>query len=337
MASSQLSSYSPPSSPLTAFAGPAPATKTKTAAEQPLPRPELAGVTEQDFPAFLMSPPYFLSTDAANNIWMQELSPEDRCVSRIRALAQFRELYQFLASRALVYLLPSRPGLQDQAYVANLGVVLPHTPEKTVVISNFRSVPRRGEREAGLEFFQQLSLSLNVAPPFFEGEADLKHLGDNTYVGAYGLRTSREALRWFERTFDMHVIPFRMENEYLYHLDCSVFPIATGEVLVCTENAEAETLAEIERHASIVDVSLDDAETGITNCVRIGEFVLCASNIEELSSRDEAYPYERSKIRAMEEICAKRNLTPVSFNLSEFLKSGAMLSCLIMHLNRANF
>ena len=30
-------------------------------------------------------------------------------------------------------------------------------------------------------------------------------------------------------------------------------------------------------------------------------------------------------------------ITPVFFNLSEFMKSGAMLSCLVMHLNHRNF
>ena len=215
--------------------------------------------------------------------------------------------------------------------------VLPHLEEQTVVVSNFRSEPRRGEREAGAEFFEQLDIPMELAPPYFEGEADLKHLGGNVYIGAHGLRTSIDALRWFERRFEMRVIPFLMQNEYLYHLDCSVFPITREEVLVCTAVTNHETVGAIARHAGVIDVSLQDAESGITNCVRVGEFVLFASNIEALSERDEDYAYERSKIDALETICAKRNLTPVFFDLSEFMKSGAMLSCLVMHLNHANF
>lgn len=294
-------------------------------------------ITHQDIPAFLMSLPLGLSTDAANNVWMQEMSAHDRRVDRAKAIHQFRELYAFLAARSVVYLLPSRDGLQDQVYVANLAVVLPHTEERTAVVSNFRSEPRRGEQGPGVEFLRQLGLAVEIAPPFFEGEADLKHLRDNVYIGAHRLRTSREALRWFEERFGMEVIPFEMESEYLYHLDCSVFPITREEVVVCTELAAPETLAAIERHASIVDVSESDAEGGVTNCVRIGEFVLCASHMEELPQSHEDYPYERSKIRTLEEVCAKLGLTPVFFNLSEFLKSGAMLSCMVMHLNHENF
>ena len=294
-------------------------------------------ITEQDFPAFLMSLPLGLSTDEPNNAWMLEMTEPDRRVDRAKAVRQCRALYAFLAARAVVYLLPSRAGLQDQTYVANLAVVLPHTEERIAVVSNFRSEPRRGEQEPGLAFLRQLGLSVEVAPPFFEGEADLKYLRDNVYVGAHGLRTSRDALRWFEERFAMEIIPFEIESEYLYHLDCSVFPISREEVVVCTELGSPEALAAIERHATIIDVSESDAESGVTNCVRIGESVLCASNIEELPQTHEDYPYERRKIQTLEEICAKLGLTPVFFNLSEFLKSGAMLSCMVMHLNHRNF
>ena len=293
-------------------------------------------MAEQEFPSFLMSPPLGISTDQANNAWMQEMADHDRRVDSARALRQFRDLYAFLAARALVYLLPTRPGLQDQTYVANLAAVLPHTAN-TAVVSTFRSEPRRGEQGPGLAFLRGLGYTIEVAPPYFEGEADLKHLKGNVYVGAHGLRTSRNTLHWFEDRFDMEVIPFEIVSEYLYHLDCSIFPITREEAVVCTELAEPASLAAIVRHVGIVDVSENDAESGITNCVRLGEHVLCASNIEELSASHEDYPYERAKIQVLEEICAKRRLTPVLFNLSEFLKSGAMLSCMVMHLNHMNY
>jgi N-dimethylarginine dimethylaminohydrolase len=313
---------------------PLPSTVAPPAPAQP---PEAVPVTRQEIPAFLMCPPIHLATDVANNVWMRELSEDQRRVDRPKAMRQFRELYNFLAARALVYLLPSRPGLQDLTYVANLGIVLPHLEDPPVVISNFRSPPRRGEARVGIDFFRQMGLPHEVAPPYFEGEADLKHLRENVYVGAHGIRTSREALAWFERTFDMRVIPFEIDNEYLYHLDCSIFPIAREHALVCTEAADAETLEAIGKHAEIIDVCVDDADSGMTNCVRIDDYVLCASNLAELSSSHEDYAYEKHKVERLGEICSGLGLTPRFFNLSEFLKSGAMLSCMVMHLNRSNF
>lgn len=280
---------------------------------------------------FLMSPPHFMSADEPNNVWMDKLTAPERRIDHEKATEQFQHLYEFLAARGMVYLLPSRPGLQDQVYTANLGIALPHLTDGTIVVSNFASGPRRGETAAGIEFFQQFSVPYVVAPQYFEGEADLKYLGEGVYIGAHGLRTSREALDWFERRFDMRVIPFEMKDEHLYHLDCAVFPITRNEVLVCTEVADPATLKEIEKHASIIDVSLSDAKYGITNCVRVGDFVLCAS-LEVLKNDAELYRGEVAKRESMEKICHALNLTPVYFDLSEYLKSGALLSCLVMHL-----
>lgn len=301
------------------------------------PRANDSQITRGDFPAFLMSVPLFLATDAPNNVWMREMSEEARSVDRRKALAQFRRLYEVLATQAVVYLLPSTRGLQDQTYVANLAVVLPHTPERRVVLSTFRSKPRRAESAAGAAFFEQMGLSFEAAPPFFEGEADLKYLRENVYIGAHGMRTSREALDWFAARFDMEVIPFQVDNEYLYHLDCSVFPITRNELMVCTEMAAPATLKAIEKHVDIIDVDLDDAESGITNCMRIGDSVLSASSLAALPKEHEDYPYEKSKVERLEAICRDHDLTPVFFDLSEFQKSGAMLSCMVMHLNFNNF
>ena len=298
----------------------------------PVPR-----ITEQAIPAFLMSAPLCLSAEHASNARMQALAPEQRRICRPTALLQFRELYAFVAAHALVHLLPSRAGLQDQAYVASLGALLPHLPEPTLVVSSFRSEARGGEREAGIEFFTALGVRFVPAPAWFEGEADLKHLGGNVYVGAEGLRTSESTLRWLERCFEAELIRLPMRNEWLHHLDALLFPITREETLVCTAAAEPSALRAIERHVGVIDVSLAAAESGITRCVRIGDFVLCASSIDGLEPEDDEYPRERSKIMALDEICAKRGLTPVFFELSEFTKSGAGLSSLIMHLNQANF
>ena len=107
--------------------------------------PERLSLQTLGQPAFLMSLPLFLSADEPNNVLMEAMSGEERRVDCRKATAQFLDLYRFISARAVVYLLPSRPGLQDQPYVANLGAVLPHTERETVVVSRFRSPPRVGE------------------------------------------------------------------------------------------------------------------------------------------------------------------------------------------------
>ena len=47
----------------------------------------------------------------------------------------------------------------------------------------------------------------------------------------------------------------------------------------------------------------------------------------------ENYEAEKAKINTLEKLCFNEGLEPVFFNLSEYMKSGAMLSCMMMHLN----
>ena len=75
----------------------------------------------------------------------------------------------------------------------------------------------------------------------------------------------------------------------------------------------------------------------MTNSVRLGNTILCASNISELSKTDELYYQEHHKITALEKICANEGLEPAFFNLSEYMKSGALLSCMVLNLNYVDY
>jgi N-dimethylarginine dimethylaminohydrolase len=289
-------------------------------------------------PAFVMNFPFTLDTSNPNNVWMQELSPEDLKINKGAAYRQFLDLYEFVAGNSLVYLLPSQGNFQDQVYVANLGTYLPHIKNSNhIVLSNFTSEPRQGEEKVGLPFFDLMGYQTHVSPFKWEGEADLKYLYDNIYIGGYGIRSDIQTYNWMEEEFDMNIIKLEMVEDYLYHLDCSIFPLTKGKTLVCTELFTPEELAQLSQYTEIIDVSIDDAFNGLTNSVRLGNMIMCASNISELSRHDENYEGEKAKINSLEKICFNEGLEPVFFNLSEYMKSGAMLSCMIMHLNYIDY
>lgn len=289
-------------------------------------------------PVFLMNVPLSLSATIANNVWMDNLSLQERIVDIDLAIKQHCALVSFVSRYAIVYQLPCTQGLQDQTYVANLGIALPHTPKATLVVANFRSEPRCGESAAGSQFFAQFQdFEVHQAPRFFEGEADLKHIRDNIYVGAFGLRTSRGALDWFERIFDMKILPFEMTDPRLYHLDCCILPITPTDVAVCTSQASPEFLRELEKFAVIHDVSLQASLGGANNSIILGEYIMCSASLWEMSRSDRLYDIERAKVESMNALCAKLGKKPAYFNLSEFNKSGAALSCMMMHLTRQNF
>jgi N-dimethylarginine dimethylaminohydrolase len=291
-------------------------------------------------PSFLLNPPFSYTTDVANNVWMQELSDEERRPDIKRSMIQFMELYRFLAADALVFLLPTpRNGhLQDLVFTANLGIVMDHLPDRnTVVLSNYTSPPRRGETRVGRAFFQALGYDAYVSPHKFEGEADLKHLHGNVYIGGVGMRSEAATYDWMEETFGAKIVKVGIRDPYLYHLDCSIFPITRQDTIVCTSLFEPSEIAEMEKVTNIIDVSVEVAYNGICNSVRLSNCILNASNIHDLKVGTEDYTYELAKNRAIEDIAARLAFEVCYFNLSEFMKGGALLSCMAMHLNRNSY
>jgi N-dimethylarginine dimethylaminohydrolase len=271
---------------------------------------------------------------------MYELDDAHRAVDRSRAMCQFAQLYDHLASEAFVFLLPTPEGcrLQDLVFTANLGIVLEHIPERNVVVlSNYTSAPRVGETEVGRQFFRSMGYRTVVAPYRFEGEAELKHLHDNVYVGGHGIRSDRKVYEWMEAEFDMQVITVEETDEYLYHLDCSVFPITAEETLVCTELLDRREVARIEKATNIIDVSVDACYSGICNSVRHHNAILNSSHIHSLRAGSDDYFEELKKNRELEDIAVRLGFEVNYFNLSEYHKGGALLSCMVMHLNRRSY
>lgn len=286
-----------------------------------------------------MNLPLSLSTQEPNNAIMEGLEGEERRIDMTVAMAQFLEAYRFISQHAVVYLLPSRPGLQDQTYVSNLGTALPHR-EAEIVVSRFRSAPRVGEAAVGFEFFKLLNFAVHSPPSqfggeplYFEGEADLKHIRDDLYVGARDLRTSESALRWLGERFEMEILPFPIRDPQLYHLDCCLLPLDAETVILCTDVAEPAALKAIEQRCEVIPIDLEGGYSGITNSVVLGKLLICDTTIATIRKSDPWYDRERLKMDTLERISSQQGLELKRLDMAEFYKSGAALSCMVMRLN----
>lgn len=296
--------------------------------------------TTLERPAYLLNVPFSLKAETPNNVWMEELKLNERHIDIKKAMNQFLKLYNFLAAESVVYLLPTPrlQGLQDLVYTANLGIVLDHLPDhNTVILSNYSSQVRIPETKIGECFFTEMGYDIVVPPYHFEGEAELKHLYGNVYVGGYGIRSDKRVYTWMEEQFDMHIITLKETDPYLYHLDCTVFPLTREDIMVCTKMYTKEEIKKIEAQSNIIDIKEDDAFFGACNSVRMGNIILNASNIHEMKRSDKYYEGERQKNRMLEDIAVKNGFEVAFFNLSEYMKSGALLSCMVMHLNRRSY
>ena len=294
-----------------------------------------------DLPSYILNCPFSINNNNPNNIWMNE---DDEPINVEVAVSQWMDLYQFLGSNGFVQNLPTPIGsdLQDLTYVANLGIVLTHLngEKPVVIIANFTSEPRYDETKIGVDFFKNAGYEVHVCPFKFEGEAELKHIKDNLYIGGYGQRTDIQAFEWMEEHFGMKIIKVEMRSLKTYHFDCLCFPITTKDILLCKSLCSKEEVAEIEAEGiNIIDVPLEFAESGVTNNVRVGNLVLNSSDIYELDRTDDAEDWhlENDKNEWLIDTLLNLGMEPVFVNLSELTKSGAMLSCCVMHANRASY
>lgn len=293
-------------------------------------------------PSYLLNLPTSFDTSQPNNIWMEEMTTEDLKVDSEIAMAQWLDLFNLIASVAYVQVLPTPKDkyLQDLVFVANIGIVLSHIKDReVVVISNFTSPPRFGETQVGVDYFTLAGYEVHVCPYKFEGEAELKHIRDNIYIGGYGMRTQKEAYDWMEEKFDMKIIKVKTTNPKLYHFDCHLFPITTQDVLLATKEIDIKDVKAIEKVANVIHVPSKYAEFGVTNNVRLHNLILNASDIYDMSYEEdgEYFIAERDKNLFLEDICSGFAMEPSFISLSEYVKGGAMCSCCVMHLNRISY
>lgn len=289
------------------------------------------------FPTFFMCAPFedSNSTEVANNVWMKQLPPEERQIDYDKAFRQWMNLYNYLAANSMVYIIPSAGDLQDQVYVANAGIYI--ESKDIFVLSNYTSPPRVGEEDITRKLMEMMKYKVQQPPAHWEGEADLKFVRDNIYVAGYGIRSQIEAYDWMEKQFDLKIIKVKMTDPKLYHFDCQFFPLTNKKALVCTKIIQPKEIKEIESVCEIIDVSLDDAHAGITNCMRVRDQILVMSNVTKLQATDKEYLPEAIKVERLNTICAQNGLGLIVFDLSEFNKGGAALSCMICHLSYIDY
>jgi N-dimethylarginine dimethylaminohydrolase len=109
-----------------------------------------------------------------------------------------------------------------------------------------------------------------------------------------------------------------------------MFVLDEETILLCTSICDKETIRSIQKHCRIIDVPIDLAYRGATNSVCCGSTILTESRVENLKKGDQHFEVEKKKRAFLEKIAAEKEMEISFFDLNEFHKSGAMLSCLVM-------
>lgn len=278
--------------------------------------------SQLEWPSFLMNFPFTVDNRNANNTWMKR---NKKKYNYDVAFKQFMDLYHYVSARSLVYILPSEGDFQDQPYVANLGCYLPHLKkDNTILLANFQSPPRIGEDIVGAKFFTSMGYKVFQPPYTWEGEADLKYIRDNIYLGGYGIRTDIKTHDWMREYFDMDVVSVEMTDPKLYHFDCSCFVLSNDKIILATKIISRKDIRKLEKVVEIIDLPKDYIYYGWTNALLLDGKVLHAP------------PTDDDSTEAFKKFIYNLGYEPVIIHLEEFEKSGADLSCMLMHLNYRN-
>ena len=269
-------------------------------------------------PCYLMCPPFTTRNETINNPWMAKFHEG---YNYPKAFEQFLNLYKELSKSGFVYLLTHEGNFQDITFVSNSALILAHTPN-VALMANFTSLPRLGEEIVAKKFLTSLGYETVSVPNKWEGNADLKHLRDNIYIGGVGIRSTIDAFNWMSIHYNMRVIDVEIKDPYLYHLDCSIMPLNSSTLLVVTSNFTAKDLQKLENIATVIDVPAKWAREGWTNGIKIGNTII----------QDDLRGNQRKDYVGLLEWLGFE----VKFiDTSEFLKSGASPSCMVLPLNYA--
>ena len=275
--------------------------------------------------SFVMCPPDYISTEKSNNIWMSKLPKAQREIDSAAAVVEYWRLRRFIESQGVEVLeIPPDSNCQDQPFTANCAVAI----DPVIVLANFKAAGRKAEEEPTRRFFESMDYRVIQPPHWFEGEADCKKIRDGLYFGGFGSFSSMDALEWIAEQCNIDIVPLHIVNPYLYHLDCGVFVIDEENAIITKECMDKESFKLVEQHINCHVTEPAHEKAGITNSVRIPGKPIILTGIY-----DPDPGLDQEAVKWMQRVFDQYSLIVVSMDLSEFEKSGADLSCCVMHLD----
>lgn len=162
-----------------------------------------------------MCPPKHFTVRYRINPWMRP----DQPVSTTRAGRQWASLRHALLGRGhAVRVVEPQPGLPDMVFAANGGIVI----GDRALIPRFRHNERSGESRYFADALRELGLAeVCQAEHVNEGEGDFRLVGSQILAGS-GFRSEPCAADEVADYFELPVLPLRLVNPRLYHLDTAL-------------------------------------------------------------------------------------------------------------------
>jgi len=257
----------------------------------------------------LLCEPSQFSVDYVINPWMRVGS-----VNKSVAAAQWNNLANTLTKLGIKKeIIKPVKGLPDMVFAADQAVI----KNNNLVLSNFHYPQRRSEVKKYLPWFEKQKFKIHKLPKkhFFEGSGDCVWYKDLLFTGT-GFRNSPKICKFLSKYLRVETKCLELINPKFYHLDTCLFPL-NDTVAFYYPPAFSQKSQKILKTLVKNLISLTDKEANnfAANSLVTDHHVIMQKGNKNFADKLKTLGYKT-----------------VEIDVSEFMKSGGGIHCLVQPL-----
>ena len=242
-------------------------------------------------------------------------------INRTKMLSQWKSLRSTLMKNGInVEVMNSVNGLLDMVFAANAGMIV----KNKVLVSRFKYPEREPEEEHFTRWFKEHNYSTYNLPRsvFWEGGACSIFFRDY-FICSTGLRAHPGAYSYMQKIWGLkkeNMVYFELLDPFFYHLDVPMTVLDNNTVMLCPLAFKQKDLEWLRsKIANIIEVSYDDALNFCCNALADNKQIfLNKGSSEEFKQKLTSIGY-----------------IPHELDMSEFIKSGGSVKCLVLKLENS--
>ncbi len=268
----------------------------------------------------LMVSPNYFAVEYAINPHMLDPSGQLQKVDQVKAHKQWQLLREAFEVQGLqVRVVDGVAGLPDMVFAANQSFPFYKNGRLQMALSRMKSSFRQQE----VLHFKQQYLHDNIETYEVPEGLTFESMGDaiwnyetNEIFGGYGFRTDEAVYDWLSEISQTPVIKLKLINEKFYHLDTALSILNRDTALVVAEAFSHE--------------SMDKLKMKFKNLLQVPFAEACNFLAANACSLNGQTVFVESRALETQKLLKENGFKIVTFDTSEYLKSGGSIFCLKM-------
>jgi len=235
-------------------------------------------------------------------------------INKTKATSQWKNLANTLTKLAIkIEIIKPAKGLPDMVFAADQALI----KYKNLVLSNFHYPQRRREIKKYLPWFKKQNFKIYKLPKkcFFEGSGECVWYGDLLFVGT-GFRNSTGVCKFLSVYLNVETKCLELINPKFYHLDTCLFPLNDTTAFyypLAFSQKSQRVLKKLVKN--LIPLADDEANNFAANSLVTDHRVIMQKGNKNFAVKLKDLGYKT-----------------VEVDVSEFMKSGGGIHCLVQTL-----